>query len=324
MKAIVHRAFGSPDVLQLEEIDKPVPGDDEVLIKVRAASLNPLDWRMVIGAPSFILLLFGLRKGKINRPGKDVAGRVEAVGAKVTRFRPGDEVFGVCRGALAEFACAPESGLAIRPESVTVEQAASVPIAGVTALQGLRDKGKIQARQKVLINGAAGGVGTFAVQIARSFGADVTGVCSTRNLAMVRSIGADRAIDYTREDFVSKPERYDLLLDCVGNRSVSEYKRVLQRDGRLVMIGAPKRMSTALLYMLKAFAAMWLSSRIAVFVARMNAKDLALLADLMVAGKMTPVIDRRFRLSEVPEAMRYAEQGHARGKVIVIVGGDGR
>ena len=320
MRAIVHRAFGSPDVLQLEEIDKPVPGDNEVLIKVRAASINPLDWRMVMVAPSFLLMLFGLRKGRINQPGKDVAGKVEAIGAKVTRFQPGDEVFGVCHGALAEFARAPESMLAIRPQSVTAEHAASVPVAAVTALQGLRDKGQVRSGQKVLINGAAGGVGTFAVQIARSFGADVTGVCSTRNMAMVRSIGAGHVIDYTREDFVAKPERYDLLLDCVGNRSVSEYKRVLQRGGRCVMIGAPKQMTSALIYMLKAFVASWFGNRIAVFVAKLNAKDLALLADLMVSGKVTPVIDRRYPLSETRDAMRYAAEGHTRGKVVVTVG----
>jgi len=320
MKAIVHRAFGSPDVLKLEEIDKPVPGDNEVLIKVRAASINPLDWRMVMGAPSFVLMLFGLRKGKINRPGKDVAGRVEAVGAKVTRFQRGDEVFGACRGSCAEFACGPESMLAIRPESMTAEHAASVPIAAITALQGLRDKGQIRAGHKVLINGAAGGVGTFAVQIARSFGADVTGVCSTKNMAMVRSIGAGHVVDYTREDFVSKPERYDLILDCVGHRTLSEYKRVLQREGRCVMIGAPKQMAAALSFMLKAFVASWLSNRFHVFMARMNARDLELLADLMVAGKVTPVIDRRFRLSETRDAMRYAMEGHTRGKVVITVG----
>lgn len=322
MKAVVYRDFGSPDVLHLEEIDKPVPGDNEVLIKVRAASINPLDWRMVIGAPWFIRLLFGMRKGKVHRPGRDVAGRVEAVGAKVTRFQPGDEVFGACRGSYAEFACGPESMLAIRPESVTAEQAASLPIAAITALQGLRDKGKAQSGQKILINGAAGGVGTCAVQIARSFGADVTGVCSTKNMAMVRSIGAGHVVDYTREDFVSKPERYDLILDCVGNRSLSEYKRVLVRGGRCVMIGAPKRMSSALSFMLKAVVASWLSSRFHVFMASMNARDLALLADMMVGGKVTPVIDRRFRLSETRDAMRYAMEGHTRGKVVVIVGAD--
>ena len=231
MKAIVYHNYGSPDVLRLEEIEKPVPNDNQVLVRVRAASVNPLDWHYMEGTPYFVRLLTGLRKPKDTRLGVDVAGQVEAVGRNVTQFKPGDEVFGACRGAFAEYACTSESALVMKPDNVTFEQAASVPVAALTALQGLRDKGQIQPGQKVLINGAAGGVGTFAVQIAKSFGADVTGVCSTRNVDMVRSIGADRVIDYTREDFTKSGQRYDLIFDCVGNHSLSACRRVLNPKG---------------------------------------------------------------------------------------------
>src|SRR5947209_2652199 len=225
MKAIVHHVYGSPDVLKCEEIEKPIAGDDEVLLKVRAAAVNPLD-RLFRGTPYLVRLFTGLRKPKDTRLGRDVAGQVEAVGRNVTQLKPGDAVFGCCRGAFAEYACAPESALASKPENVTFEQAASVPVAALTALQGLRDKGRIQPGQKVLINGAAGGVGTFAVQIAKSFGADVTGVCSTKSVDTVRSIGADRVIDYTHEDFTRGTQRYDLILDCAGNHSLSSCRRV--------------------------------------------------------------------------------------------------
>jgi NADPH:quinone reductase-like Zn-dependent oxidoreductase len=238
MKAIVCRSYGSPDVLRCQETEKPAPADNEVLIRVRAASVNPLDWHMMRGSPSIVRIVAGLRRPKDTRTGVDVAGQVEAVGGKVTRFKPGDEVFGSCRGAFAEYACAPESTVDMKPHNVTFEQAASVPVAAFTALQGLRDKGKIQPRHKVLINGAAGGVGTFAVQIAKSFGAEVTGVCSTRNVDMVRSIGADRVIDYTQEDFTEGALRYDLLFDCIGNHSLSACRRVMNPNAIHVAVGA--------------------------------------------------------------------------------------
>src|SRR4051812_30697744 len=229
MKAIVYFDYGSPDVLKCEEIEKPKLADDEVLIRVRAASINPLDWRLMRGAPYIARLLFGLRKPSVTQPGRagrDVAGQIEAIGRNVTQFKPSDEVFGACQGALAEYACASESKLVMKPDNVTFEQAASVPVAALTALQSLRDKGEIRAGQKVLINGAAGGVGTFAVQIGKSFGAEVTGVCSTRNVEMVRAIGADHVIDYTLEDFTEGGQRYDLILDCHASHSLSECRRV--------------------------------------------------------------------------------------------------
>ena len=237
MKAAVYRRYGSPDVVRIEDVGKPVPKDNEVLIEVRAASVNPLDWHTMRGTPYFIRMMTGLRRPKIARLGVDVAGQVEAVGSNVTRFKPGDPVFGACSGAFAEYVCTRESALAAKPDNVTFEQAAAVPVAALTALQSLRDKGKIQPGQKVLINGAAGGVGTFAVQIARSFGADVTGVCSTRNVDMVRSIGADRAVDYTQEDFTRSGQRYDLILDLVGNHSLLACRRALNPKGTYVAAG---------------------------------------------------------------------------------------
>src|ERR1700733_273068 len=237
MKAIVYHRYGSPDVLQWEEIEKPAPGDNEVLIRVRAASVNPLDWHFMRGMPYVVRIPAGLRKPKVTGLGVDVAGQVEAVGRNVTQLKPGDEVFGSCRRAFAEYVCASDSSLVMKPDNVTFEQAASVPVAAFTALQGLRDKGHIQPKQKVLINGAAGGVGSFAVQIAKSFGADVTGVCSTRNVGMVRSIGADQVIDYTQEDFTKSGQRYDLLFDAVGNHSLFACRRVLTPKGVLIMAG---------------------------------------------------------------------------------------
>jgi len=329
MKAVVYYNYGSPDVLKCEEIENPTAGDNEVLIKVRAASVNPLDWHFMRGTPYFVRILAGLRKPKVTRLGVDVAGQVEAVGRNVTQFKPGDEVFGACRGAFAEYACTSESALAMKPDNVTFEQAASVPIAALTAVQGLRlgglgDKGQIQPGQKVLINGAAGGVGTFAVQIAKSFGADVTGVCSTRNVDMVRSIGADRVIDYTQEDFTKSGQRYDLLFDCVGNHSLLACRRVLNPKGIYIpvggeggrwMIGPLARSITALV--LSRFVSQKL---VAFFLARLSKDgDLAILRELMKAGKVTPVIDKRYRLSEVPEAVRYLEEGHARGKVVITL-----
>jgi NADPH:quinone reductase-like Zn-dependent oxidoreductase len=323
MKAAVYSRYGPPDVVQIKDVEKPVPKDNEVLMEVRAASVNPLDWHFMRGTPYFVRIMTGLRKPKDKRLGVDVGGQVEAVGRNVTQFKPGDEVFGACRGAFAEYACASESALAMKPDNVTFEQAASVPIAAFTALQGLRDKGQIQPGQKVLINGAAGGVGTFAVQIAKSFGADVTGICSTRNVDMVRSIGADRVIDYTQEDFTKSGQRYDLMLDSVGNRSLSACRRVLNPKGIYIpvggeagrwMIGPLARSITALV--LSRFVSQKL---VASFLAKPSKEDLTIMHDLMKAGKVTPVIDKRYRLSEVPEAIRYLEEGHARGKVVITL-----
>ncbi|HMD08008.1 MAG TPA: NAD(P)-dependent alcohol dehydrogenase [Candidatus Acidoferrum sp.] len=325
MKAIVYQGFGSFDILRCEEIDKPIPGDDEVLIKVRAASVNPLDWKLMKGGPFIVRLLLGVGKPKIRRPGVDVAGQVEAVGRNVTQFKPGDNVFGTCRGAFAEYATSRsvpgmKSVLVIKPVKVTFEQAASAPVAALTALQGLRDKGRIQQGQRVLINGAAGGVGTFAVQIAKSFGANVTGVCSTSNVDMVRSIGADQVIDYTQQDLTKSGHRYDIVLDCVGNHSFSEWRRVLNPKGILVGVGAPadvplSRLLAGLIGEL--VRSLLVSQKIAIFIARVNQQDLTTVRELMAAGKVTPVIDKRYRLSEAREAFRYMETGHARGKVII-------
>jgi NADPH:quinone reductase-like Zn-dependent oxidoreductase len=323
MKAVVYHHYGSPDVLKWEEMERPTAGDDEVLIKVRAASVNPLDWHFMRGLPYMVRMMLGLRQPKDKRLGVDVAGQVEAVGRKVTQFKPGDEVFGACRGAFAEYACASESALAMKPENVTFEQAASVPVAAFTALQGLRDKGQIQPGQKVLINGAAGGVGTFAVQIAKSFGADVTGVCSARNVDMVRSIGADRVIDYTREDFTKSGLRYDLLFDGIGNHSLSACRRVLNPKGIYVPFGgsAGRWMIGALARAIAArVMAPFVSQKLVIFfLAKTSKDDLAILRELMATGKVTPVIDRRYSLSEVPEAIRYLEEGHARGKVVITL-----
>jgi NADPH:quinone reductase-like Zn-dependent oxidoreductase len=325
MKAIVYQGFGSPDILRCEEIDKPIPGDDEVLLKVRAASVNPLDWKLMKGGPFIVRLLLGGGKPKIRRPGVDVAGQVEAVGRNVTQFKPGDDVFGTCRGAFAEYATSRsvpgiKSVLVIKPVKVTFEQAASAPVAALTALQGLRDKGRFQQGQRVLINGAGGGVGTFAVQIAKSFGANVTGVCSTSNVDMVRSIGADQVIDYTQQDLTKSGYRYDIVLDCVGNHSFSEWRRVLNPKGILVGVGAPADapLSRLLAGLIGALVrSLFVSQKIAIFIARVNQQDLTTVRELMAAGKVTPVIDKRYRLSEAREAFRYMETEHARGKVII-------
>ena len=321
MKAVVYYNYGSPDVLKCEEIEKPTAGDNEVLIKVRAASVNPFDWHFMRGTPYIVRIQAGLRKPKVTRLGVDVAGQVEAVGRNVTQFKPGDEVFGACRGAFAEYACASESALVMKPDNVTFEQAASAPVAAFTALQGLRDKGQIQPGHKVLINGAAGGVGTFAVQIAKSFGADVTGVCSTRNVDMVRSIGADRVIDYTQEDFAKSGQRYDLFFDCVGNHSLLTCRRVLNPKGIYIVVGGPDgRWLGPLARMLKTLVLSWfVSQNLVMLLARRSKEDLTIMHELMAAGKVTPVIDKRYRLSEVPEAIRYLEEGHARGKVVITL-----
>jgi NADPH:quinone reductase-like Zn-dependent oxidoreductase len=324
IKAIVHCEYGSPDVLKLEDVEKPVPNDNQLLVRVRAASVNPLD--LTIRGPWLIRPLLGLRKPKDTRLGVDYAGTVEAVGKNVTNFKPGDEVFGGRDGALAEYVCVlADRAVVLKPSNMTFEQAASVPVAAITALQGLRDKGKIQAGQKVLVNGASGGVGTFAVQIAKSFGTEVTGVCSTRNLDMVRSIGADHVIDYTKEDFTKTDQRYDLIFDLVGNHSFSERRRILNPNGICVMAGIGGAgwhdgMGMRLAGELNAYVrSRFVSQKFISYIAQFNKKDMTILGDLMQSGKVTPVIDRTYKLSEAADALRYLEQGHARGKVVVTV-----
>jgi NADPH:quinone reductase-like Zn-dependent oxidoreductase len=322
MKAIVQDAYGSADVLQLRDIDKPVVNDDEVLIRVRAASVARGVWHFMTGLPYPIRLVGGLRAPKTPVPGMDMAGVVEAVGNAVTRFQPGDEVFGIGKGAFAEYACAPENKLAAKPANLSFEQAAAVPISGLTALQGLRDHARVQPGQKVLITGASGGVGTFAVQLAKSFGAEVTGVCSTTKVDLVRSIGADHVLDYTRDDFAAGPHRYDVILDIGGNPSLSRLRRALAPTGTLVItggetggrwFGGTDRQLRALLL------SRFVSQKLTTFIAKENYQDLIVLTELIEAGKITPVLDRTYPLAEAPHAIRYLEQGHARGKVIITV-----
>src|SRR5712691_3172931 len=321
MKSAIYTRYGPPVVVvQIKEVEKPVPKDSEVLIEVRAASLNPLDGHLM-RAPFPLRLMTGLREPKNTRLGVDVAGQVEAVGRNVTQFKPGDEVFGACRAAFAEYACASESRLVMKPNKVTFEQAASVPVAGLTALQGLRDKGKIQPGQEVLINGAAGGVGTFAVQIAKSFGADVTGVCSTRNVDMVRSLGADHVIDYTREDFTKSGQHYDLIFDLVANHSFSARRRVLDPKGIYIgagIIGLGGSMVRLLAHQItELLLSRFVSQKFVTLMAKISKEDLVILGELIKAGKVTPVIDRCYGLNEVPDAVRYLEEGHAQGKVVI-------
>jgi NADPH:quinone reductase-like Zn-dependent oxidoreductase len=324
MKAITHCEYGGPDVLKVEDVEKPVPNDNQLLVRVRAASVNPLD--LTIRGPLLLRPLFGLRKPKDTRLGVDYSGTVEAVGKNVTNFKPGDEVFGGKNGAIAEYVCVlADRAVVLKPSNVTFEQAAGVPVAAITALQGLRDKGKIQAGQKVLINGASGGVGTFAVQIAKSFGTDVTGVCSTRNVDLVRSIGADHVIDYTKEDFTKTDQRYDLIFDLVGNHSFSERRRILNPNGICVMAGVGGAgwhdgMGMRLAGELNAYVrSRFISRKFIAYIAEFNKKDMTILADLMQSGKMTPVIDRTYKFNETPDALRYLETGHARGKVVINV-----
>jgi NADPH:quinone reductase-like Zn-dependent oxidoreductase len=323
MKGIVHRCYGSPDVLRLEDMAKPTPADNEVLVKVHAASVNPLDWHYLEGTPYLVRIDAGFGKPQNPRLGVDFAGTVEAVGKNVTRFKPGDEVFGGKFGAFAEYVTIREEwALALKPSNVSFEQAASVPIAGITALQALRDKGQVHAGQKVLINGASGGVGTFAVQIAKSFGADVTGVCSTRNVDLIRSIGADHVIDYTQKDFTKDAQHYDLIVDNVGTHSLLEYKRVLNPKGNYVMIGSttPGNWFGWLASPIEGLMlSPFVSQKFGMMLAELNKDDLATLGTLMQSGKVTPVIDTRYKLSETSEALRYLEKGHARGKVVVTV-----
>jgi NADPH:quinone reductase-like Zn-dependent oxidoreductase len=323
MKAAVRDRYGQPDVVEVREIDKPDVTDDEVLVRVRAASVNPADWYTVTGTPYVGRAQMGLLKPKSDRLGTDFAGQVEAVGKNVTQLRPGDEVFGGKNGSLAEYVCVREDRAVVaKPADVTFEQAAAVPVAALTALQGLRDKGRIQPGQEVLINGASGGVGTFAVQIAKALGAEVTGVCSTRNVDLVRSIGADHVIDYTQEDFTRNGRRYDLMLDIAGSRPWSECRRVLNPQATLVMIGAPKgnRLFGPLSHVVKMrLASLRGSQKAVLFIAKFNKPDMAVLQELLEAGNMTPVVDRRYELSEIADAFRYMGEGHAQGKIVLTV-----
>lgn len=322
MKAMVYTTYGSPDVLALKDVEKPAPKDNQVLIKVHAASANAADWHLLRGEPFLVRLMFGLLKPKHQILGADVAGRVEAVGSSVKQLQPGDEVFGDLSdcgfGAFAEYVCVPEDAVVVKPASMTFEEAAAVPLAAVTALQGLRDKGHVQSGQTVLITGAAGGVGSFAVQIAKSFGAEVTGVCSTKKVEVVRSIGADHVIDRTQEDVTRSGQQYDLILDAAAYRSIVDYQRILSPQGIYVLIGGA---------MGPMFQAMvqgpWLSMtggrKMGVMMAKSNTEDLAFIKGLLEAGKVRPVIDRCYPLHELAEAIRYLEAGHTQGKVVITV-----
>jgi NADPH:quinone reductase-like Zn-dependent oxidoreductase len=325
MKAIVHAEYGSPEVLELKDIDRPEIGADEVLVRVHAAGVDRGVWHLMTGLPYFLRLIIpdlGLRAPKNPVRGSDVAGVVEAVGKNVTKFKPGDEVFGIGKGSYAEYALAPEDKLAAKPVNLTFEQAAIVPISGLTALQAVRDSGKLQAGQKVLIIGASGGVGTFAVQIAKSFGADVTGVCSTTKVDLVRSLGADHVIDYTRADFAEGEQRYDVIIDTGGHSSLSRLRGALAPKGTLVIVGAEThgrwfggfdRSIRAMLL------SRFVSQQLVAFVNSENAEDLVAIKELIEAGNVTPIIDRTYPLSEAPKAIHYLEEGHARGKIAITV-----
>jgi NADPH:quinone reductase-like Zn-dependent oxidoreductase len=321
MKAIVQHRFGPPEVLELREVDEPRVGDGDVLVRVRAASVNPADWYAMTGTPWVTRPSAGLRKPKATRIGLDLAGVVTAVGGGVTRFEPGDEVFGAGTGTLAEYTTVAEAALVRKPARVSFEQAGAVPVAGLTALQGLRDKGRLQPGQRVLVNGASGGVGTFAVQIAKALGAEVTAVCSTRNVEAAGSLGADRVVDYTRDDFTRTDRRYDLLLDVAGSRPWSACRRVLEPKATLVLVGAPK--GTRLLGPLGHMAGLRLASlpagqKVVFFISRSTSEDLTALAELLEAGTVTPVVERTYSLSEAADAFRYLGEGHARGKLVVV------
>jgi len=325
MKAIVYCDYGVKN-LKLADIEKPVPNDDQILVKVRAVSVNPYDWHFVEGTPKIMrAMIGGLRNPKDTRLGVDFAGTVETVGKNVTQYKPGDEVFGGSTGAFAQYLCRRATGsVALKPAGLTFEQAAAINIAGITALQAVRDQGKVQSGQKVLINGASGGVGTFAVQIAKSYGADVTGVCSTRNIELVQSLGADHVIDYTKEDFTKGDQKYDVILDNVANHSLTECRRVLTPNGIYVMIGGGGANEQGFLgglgKMLNAAVySRFVKQKMGMMMADSNNKDLTVLADMMQSGKLKPVIDRTYKLEQVPDAIRYLEEGHARGKVVITV-----
>ncbi|PAE39151.1 NAD(P)-dependent alcohol dehydrogenase [Bacillus sp. 7884-1] len=322
MKAIVYKKYGPPDVLKITEVEKPIPNDSQVLVKVHAASVNFGNLVLLKGEPFLARFAFGLLKPKYSIPGGDVAGTIEAVGKDVTQFQPGDEVFGDLSssgwGTFAEYVAVPEIALALKPANLSFEEAAAAPMAGVTALQGLRDKGKIQAGQKVLINGSSGGVGTFAVQIAKALGAEVTGVCSTRNVEILQSLGADYIIDYSKENFTENKNTYDLILGVNGHQSLSDYKRALKPKGIFVHVGGSgSQMFQALT--VGAWISKTSSKKMGTFLQRANQKDLVIMKELMESGKVKPIIDRQYSLSEVPEAFRYFEQGHAQGKVVITV-----
>lgn len=319
MKAVVYKRYGPPDVLQLQSVREPVPGDDEVLVKIHAAATNPLDWHFMRAAPFIIRFISGLLKPRHQILGADIAGQVEAVGANVKQFRVGDEVYGeISRGGFAEYVCVPEDKLVLKPTNLSFEQAAAVPVAGLTALQCLRDQGQIHPGQKVLINGASGGVGTFAVQIAKSFRAVVTGVCSTRNVDRVRSIGADQVIDYTREDFTQTGQLYDLVFDNIGNRSIADIKRILGPNGTYLLNAySPALMLQLMLRSGKSKAGGQTMRN--TDITKANQSDLKFLKALLEAGKVVSVIDKVYPLSEVADAIRYLEEGHARGKVVITV-----
>jgi NADPH:quinone reductase-like Zn-dependent oxidoreductase len=325
MKAIVCTQYGPPDLLQFKEVATPVPADNEVFIKLCAASVNPLEWRLMGGKPWLVRLFFGLLKPKFEILGSDIAGRVEAVGKDVKQFQPGDEVFGAkgfAGGGFAEYVCAVEDELALKPANISFEAAAAVPVAAITALLGLRDKGQIQPGQKVVIDGASGGVGTFAIQIAKSFGAEVTAVCSTTKMDTARSIGADHVIDYTREDFTQNGQHYDLIMAANARHSVFSYRRALSPNGICVKAGGKPTLQGILLDLLLApLLSMFGGKKTCSFFAKLNKKDLVFLADLLEAGKVVPVIDRRYPLSNAAEAIRYLEEGHAQGKVVITIEG---
>lgn len=322
MKAIVCPKYGSPDVLELKEVGKPVPKDNEILIKVYATSLNAADWHIMRGDPAIYRPVIGLLKPKYKILGADVAGRVESVGKSITQFKPGDEVFGnlsACGfGGFAEFVCADENALVLKPVNTTFEEAAAVPLAAVSALQGLRDSGQIQPRQKVLINGASGGVGTFAVQIAKAFGAEVTAVCSTAKMEMVHAIGADHVIDYTKTDFTRNGQRYDLIVAANGDRSILDYNRALTSTGRYVMIGGSGRQMAQAIF-LGPFISMTSGKKMGNLMAKANQKDLVFIKELLEASKIKPILDKRYTLSQVPDALRYLEEGHAMGKIVITL-----
>jgi NADPH:quinone reductase-like Zn-dependent oxidoreductase len=323
MRAVVHESFGSPDTLEIREIEKPTPEDDQVLVRVRASSVNPAEWYEMVGRPLLFRFSTGWRKPKTERIGTDYGGIVEAVGKDVREFKPGDEVFGGRSGALAEYVCVPQGrGIAAKPKNITFEQAGAVGIAGVTALQALRDKGGVQPGHKVLINGASGGVGTFAIQIGKALGAEVTAVCSTQNVPIAQSLGADRVIDYTQVDFSQDGQSYNLILDIAGNRHWSDYKRVLPRVAKLLIVGGPKdnRLIGPLSHIIGTKMAATGSGRnVSFFVASINKEDLQTLSELMESGKVTPQIDKEYQLDNVGEAFSYLGEGHAHGKVVVLI-----
>lgn len=321
MKAIMFHQYGSPDALTLEEVRKPAPKENEVLVKVHAASANAGDWHLMRGDPFLIRVGYGLRKPKVNILGADIAGRVEAVGGNVTQFRPGDEVFGDISahgfGAFAEYVAVPEEALVLKPARLTFEEAAAVPSAALTALQGLRDHGQVQPGQKVLINGASGGVGSFAVQIAKAFGAEVTAVCSTHKVEMVRSIGADHVIDYTQEDFTQSGQRYDLILAVGGAHSIYEYKRALSPEGRYVMVGGSSMTQFFQAMLLGPFISISGRQKMSLMMVKPKQSDLAFVKELLEVGEVVPVLDGIYTLTEVPDAIRYLEEGRAQGKVVI-------